>query len=219
MPSLPQTPVKYRRALTLIELLAAMGIVGILTAILIPAIGSARVNSQTAKCIGHLRSWGVATQLYIADNEGKFPVSHYRGANTSTQLAPYLSVSASLTPSELNKLMGCTAENWQYGFNAYLSEQNHLVVSQPARHIWAMDLSQQVNSNRWIDATVLGSKVTALREATPKPHNKRVNVLYVSGNVETKKVSELFRAEVNRDFSGYTVMDETTPIGNPAYDR
>ncbi len=59
---------------TLIELLVVIAIIGILSAILLPALGRAKSAAQRADCTGNLRQLGIATQLYWGDNhENGFP--------------------------------------------------------------------------------------------------------------------------------------------------
>jgi len=58
-------------AFTLIELLTVIAVIGILAAILIPAIGKVREKANFAKDASNLRQLGVANQLYIQDNGGR----------------------------------------------------------------------------------------------------------------------------------------------------
>ena len=59
---------KYK--FTLIELLIVVAILGILTAMILPAIGSARTKSRLSHCKTNLRAIGYAVGIYYADGEG-----------------------------------------------------------------------------------------------------------------------------------------------------
>jgi prepilin-type N-terminal cleavage/methylation domain-containing protein/prepilin-type processing-associated H-X9-DG protein len=58
---------------TLIELLTVIAIIGILAAILFPAIGAAKKAAATATDTNSLRQIGQGIALYVADNKGVMP--------------------------------------------------------------------------------------------------------------------------------------------------
>ncbi len=58
---------------TLIELLVVISILGILLALLVPALASARDASRKTVCLSNLRQIGVAIQTYADDYGGKIP--------------------------------------------------------------------------------------------------------------------------------------------------
>jgi prepilin-type N-terminal cleavage/methylation domain-containing protein len=65
--------VKARRAVTLIELLVVVSIIGVLAALLLPAIQSSRESARAARCKNNLKQVGVALQNY-ASVRGSFPM-------------------------------------------------------------------------------------------------------------------------------------------------
>jgi len=61
------------RAFTLIELLVTIAIIAILASLLLPALSRGRQSAQAASCLNNLKQWGLATQLFAAENSDLLP--------------------------------------------------------------------------------------------------------------------------------------------------
>lgn len=61
-----------RRGISMIELIVALAVIGLLVALLLLAVQSAREMARKGQCISHLRQIGVGIDAYLAAH-GMYP--------------------------------------------------------------------------------------------------------------------------------------------------
>ena len=191
----------YRRsdAFTLIEVIVAVGIIGVLAGLLLPALGSVRSDANMVVCQGRLRNLGIALSMYAEHNGSLCPVGE--SLNTPqpelARLVPrYIPDARNLyCPSETDPALSFSQANFRasrigYFYYSCRSLPDDRNISRSLR--WGLPgwprqlrLDSRFPSNTWVmsDAWFRGR---------PTPHTgsrKCVNYLTLDGSVCTAEES------------------------------
>ena len=137
----------YRRAFTLVELLVVIAIIGVLVALLLPAVQAAREAARRAQCANQMRQFGLALHNYH-EARVEFPRGGYNGWT--------------LNPSSFT---GNTQQDWQNDHGSWVTR----VLPQIEEQAIA-DQLPDLN-----DASVvnpIGVWVTTTRNGQPPPNIK-----------------------------------------------
>ncbi len=143
-----------RRAFTLVELLVVIAIIGVLIALLLPAVQQARESARRTQCVNNLKQVGLAVHNFH-DTFGELPPSRiqYEYLGWSALLLPFMEQSNLYDQIDLKKKYNAqTTAVQQTGIAGYVCPSRHKVGDQTT----AVQAINADNGAVWDYATVCG---------------------------------------------------------------
>jgi prepilin-type N-terminal cleavage/methylation domain-containing protein/prepilin-type processing-associated H-X9-DG protein len=122
---------KLKSGFTLVELLVVIAIIGILVALLLPAIQAARESARRKQCVNHLKQIGLASHL-LEDSYKMFP---------SAGIGPWppITMEGNAIKSPDEQEIG-----WAFQILPYIEEQQLYDLRQPNAKVFTAALVEQV---------------------------------------------------------------------------
>ena len=201
-------------AFTLIELLCVIAIIAILAALLLPALGQARLKAQRIKCVSQLRQTGVAFTLFAHDHSSRFPMEVSTNAGGSLEFVQPSNLASALDGSFRHFLalsneivtpnvLVCPTDTRQSAPSFPLFGPNNLSYfaapnADPARPESILAGDRNI-TNEWVanNGSVPSNASDAIRW-TAELHRFKGNLLFSDGHVEESSDLRRFAGVLTR---------------------
>ena len=226
---------RRQKGFTLIELLVVIAIIGVIAALLLPALSEGQARARRVECIGNLKELGVAFHLFAHEHNSKFPMNvpgqdggsqefvrsgygingefyfSYRHFQTlSNELVkPRLLICPADQRLAAANFTALRNENVSYfvGVTADYSEPNSILAG-----------DRNITNEPGRVSSIVRSGMGAIRWTT-ELHRNKGNVLFADARAEEMKGDRLSltyaQAPYNQDFVLPTALPAAVAMANP----
>jgi prepilin-type N-terminal cleavage/methylation domain-containing protein/prepilin-type processing-associated H-X9-DG protein len=218
-------------AFTLVELLTVIAIIGILAAMLLPAVTSAKAKAKRIQCVANLQEIGVAFHVFLHDHDSKLPMQistnlggtleFMQGALLAGGMFDYKHFQAISNELSNPALLWCPTDRARSAADFFPPLQNSNISYFVGANADYAQPTSIVAGDRNITNTLGAGDVVQLNgssglEWTGEMHVSKGNILFADGSVEQLGSAGLQVASAAGPTGPPTIVVPPTSPGSPS---